>query len=64
MKKPSSGYRRRLVVDVKDRSVEAGDNDGVGGVEQLADRRGTATVTLDGLACQNAVSYPQRMLPW
>jgi hypothetical protein len=29
MKKPSSGYRRRLVVDVKDRSVEATDNDRV-----------------------------------
>ena len=37
MKKPSSGYRRRLVTDVKDTSVEAGDNDRVGGAEQPAD---------------------------
>ena len=27
MKKPSSGYRRRLVVNVKDTSAEAGDNE-------------------------------------
>ena len=39
MKKPSSGYRRRLVMDAKDTSVEAVDNDAVGRVEQLPHRR-------------------------